>query len=382
MLPQNSPRLDDLVVRLAQAAAALGASVHPLTARPLVNLLRQVNSSYSNLIEGHRTQLADIARAVRADYSADPAKRALQRESAAHIEVERLIDKRLENEPDLDICTADFLCWIHRRFYEGLPEEFLRVESPSGRTRTVVPGELRDEEVTVGQHLAPPPATLPSFLARFHEAYSPEGLTSYRKIVAAAASHHRLLWVHPFLDGNGRVARLFTHAYLQRAKVGGLGLWSASRGLARRRDRYREMLAVADGARQGDLDGRGPLSDRGLARFCEFFLETAIDQVDFMRASLRLETLEAEIDAYFVNRGRQEGLDLKMRPLLREVFLRGEVARGEVPRICGMAERTARRSLGVLLEQGLLWSETDRGPLRLGFPTKVVSYWLPQLTEE
>jgi Fic family protein len=33
-------------------------------------------------------------------------------------------------------------------------------------------------------------------------------------ILAAAAAHHRLLWIHPFADGNGRVARLMSHASL------------------------------------------------------------------------------------------------------------------------------------------------------------------------
>jgi Fic family protein len=74
-------------------------------------------------------------------------------------------------------------------------------------------------------------------------------------VIALAAAHHRLAWIHPFLDGNGRSARLHTHIGL-----GALGLthglWSPMRGLARSQSQYYERLIAADQPRQGDIDGR------------------------------------------------------------------------------------------------------------------------------
>src|SRR6266481_196053 len=49
-----------------------------------------------------------------------------------------------------------------------------------------------------------------------------------QQLLSAAAGHHRLLWIHPFVDGNGRVARLMSHALLLRLGVGS-SLWSVSR---------------------------------------------------------------------------------------------------------------------------------------------------------
>ena len=40
------------------------------------------------------------------------------------------------------------------------------------------------------------------------------------RIIAIGAAHHRLLWVHPFFDGNGRVTRLMSYAMMLRLGLG------------------------------------------------------------------------------------------------------------------------------------------------------------------
>ena len=82
-------------------------------------------------------------------------------------------------------------------------------------------------------------------------------------LVAMAVAHHRLGWIHPFVDGNGRVMRLHCHALLSSLGYTG-GLWSPLRGFARTVDRYYALLAAAEEPRHGDLDGRGNLSQAAL----------------------------------------------------------------------------------------------------------------------
>lgn len=94
----------------------------------------------------------------------------------------------------------------------------------------VVAGQLRDKDVKVGQHVPVSRGAVPKFLERFETVYSKLGKTD--AVLAAAAAHHRLLWIHPFLDGNGRVARLMSHAMLLETLDTG-GVWSIARGLAR-----------------------------------------------------------------------------------------------------------------------------------------------------
>lgn len=159
-----------------------------------------------------------------------------------------------------------------------MPERLRWVKGDNDVQAWVEAGETRKRQVVVGRHLPPVPESLDKFMWRFGEFYDPSKMRGLRPVIALAAAHHRLMWIHPFLDGNGRVARLFTDAYFYRINFPGYGLWDASRGLARRRKEYRAQLSAADYPREGDLAGRGNLSDRTLTEFCRFFMETSLDQ--------------------------------------------------------------------------------------------------------
>jgi Fic family protein len=383
------PRGDSLAepaLDLVREANALGGQLHPITRRSVADLLRTINTYHSNLIEGHNTRPRDIEKALEGRLSTSPEKRSLQLEARAHIEVQRLVEERLDREPSLRITDSDFLLFLHEAFYTRMPEEWRRVRSADGsHERVVVPGRLRDTEVDVGRHLPPPAGALPRFLARFDEAYSPEKLPGLDKIIAIAASHHRLLWIHPFLDGNGRVARLFTDAYMRRTGLGGHGLWTASRGLARNRARYFETLAAADSERRNDYDGRGARSEAALRDFCAFFLGVCVDQVRFMSGLLDLDRLLSRVERYAAQRAadvRDARLPLEAGRLLADVLLRGEVARGEAARVTGTSERTARRIVSALIDAKLLISDSPKGPVRLGLPIHAVGSYFPQLFPE
>lgn len=374
--------LSDLAGEVIQKSAALGASVHPKTSQAVFDLVRAMNSYYSNLIEGHNILPSDIEKALRKDYSSDPAKRALQIESTAHIEVQKLIEKRLAENIAINICQKDFICWIHEEFYKRLPDEFRKVKSKDGTFKLVKPGCFRQDEVEVGAHLAPSYKSLDGFLGKFSAVYGNEGLSKIDQVIAIAASHHRLAWIHPFLDGNGRVVRLFSHAFLIKAKIDGHGMWTVSRGLARKKENYIAALAAADSHRQGDLDGRGNLSNAGLVIFCKYFLSTALDQIDFMSDLLNFDGLQKRINSYVEKQVSLGELQPESRYLLQEVYLKGEVPRGEAARITGRPQRSAHEIFKQLMRKGLLVSDTERGPLRLAFPAKAVGYYFPRLYPE
>ncbi|WP_318557061.1 Fic family protein [Geobacter anodireducens] len=388
LLPERADDLQDLALEVIQLSASLGTRLHPITLHTLRELLRIINSYYSNLIEGHNTHPHDIVRAMQQQYDTEPAKRNLQLESVAHIAVQRQMESWLAEDNPPNIAGQEFLCSLHREFFRLLPEEFQVMTNPdTGRESWVVPGELRTQPVKVAQHQPPGHDSLPAFMARFAEAYAPEKHHGAAKLVAAAAAHHRLMWIHPFLDGNGRVARLFTEAYLHRIPVHGFGLWSVSRGLARRNVDYKSALTWADAPRRNDLDGRGNLSNEGLVKFCRFFLEVCRDQVDYMGTLLQLEGLVERVRIYVQLRGtaiipNPPGSD-DLRPesarMLQEVLLRGEAPRGAVIEASGLKERTGRNVLGQLLAEGLLVSDTPKGEVRIGFPIHAAGWFFPEL---
>jgi len=377
MPAEGAEVLENLAFDLAREASELSGQLHPTVRLSVADLVRSMNCYYSNLIEGHNTHPREIDRALSADYSADPHRRDLQLEARAHIEVQRMIDARadLPRPP----ASRAFIEWTHREFCSRLPESLLTVENPDTKERLpVVPGELRQRGVAIGRHVPPPAADLPAFMDRFEQAYASDRLTKPRQAIAAAAAHHRLLWIHPFLDGNGRVTRLMSHAMLLDLGVGS-ALWSISRGLARRSTEYKRLLMAADEPRKGDLDGRGALSQGALIDFCRFFLESCVDQVRYMRELLEPSELQRRMELYVRDEEDADRLPKRSFAVLREALLSGELDRGRVPGLIDASERTARRLVSALLEKGLLASGSHRAPLRLGFPIDVVERWFPRL---
>ena len=69
-------------------------------------------------------------------------------------------------------------------------------------------------------------------------------------------------------------------------------------------------------------------------------------------------------------------------PLLEQVLQRGEVPRGDVPRITGLKERTARDLLATLIADGILGSETPKGAISLRFPLDAIELLFPSLFPE
>jgi Fic family protein len=380
LLPgEAGSQLSNLALALIRGAERLRGSLHPVTRELVAGLVRSMNSYYSNLIEGHRTKPRDIDAAMRKDFSSDPSQRGLQMQHLAHIEVQREMEARLLSMAAGDVCTVGFLCWLHEGFYRRLPEEWRKVQDEKKKFHEVQPGQLRQAEVSVGRHLAPASKKLADFLKRFADFYGPLVTTEPASLIAAAAAHHRLAWIHPFLDGNGRVVRLFTHAWLAKAGVDSDGLWTISRGLARRQADYQAALAKADEKRMNDYDGRGCLSQRYLGEFCRFFLSTASDQVQFMGELLALDRMLNRIAGYAERRESAKELPRGSALVLREVFLRGQIARGDVARIIGASPRTAQKVTGELLAQRLVASGSPKGPLHLGFPADAAGHYFPNL---
>jgi Fic family protein len=336
-----------------------------------------MNCYYSNLIEGHDTHPVDIESALKGDYSNDAKKRDLQLEAKAHIAVQQWIDASGLHGRAL---TVSAIREVHERFCRLLPDELLWVEDETTKERVkVIPGELRRRDVRVGNHLAVCPGAVPRFLARYEEVYSRLGKTD--TIIAAAAAHHRLVWIHPFMDGNGRVARLISHATLLDVLDTG-GVWSVARGLARSVRDYKGHLANCDLPRRNDLDGRGSLSDECLADFTRYFLATCIDQVRFMEGLMRPDELRVRILRWTEEETQLDRLPAKSGALLEAVLFRGELPRGDVAGIVGKGERQARRVVSALAEQGVLTAESTRAPLRLAFPAALASRWMPGLFPE
>ncbi len=214
------------------------------------------------------------------------------------------------------------------------------------------------------------------FLDRFEAVYGNVGRTE--SIVSTAAAHHRLLGMHPFLDGNGRVSRLMSHAVLLDT-LGPGAVWPVARGLATNVQEYKRHLAECDLPLRNDLEGRGTLSEEALAAFTRFFLTVCIDQVTFMEGLVQPYRLRLRVLAW-----AEEEIGLGLLPpkagkILEGILYRGELPRGEVDAVVGTGERQGRRIVSALVEKGVLASSNSRAPLHLVFPAALAGRWMPGL---
>jgi Fic family protein len=376
-----STDLADVVGDVVSASAALGNRLHPRTARSLADLVRVMNCYYSNLIEGHNTRPRDIERALEDELEANEARRDLQLEARAHIRVQQAIDEDFASGKLAEPASRDFVRRLHREFYADAPERMLRVEHEHGAFRMTA-GQFRRtarEDNVVGRHQPPSSAAVPAFMEYFEQRYRFEPLGTATRILAIASAHHRLNYIHPFSDGNGRVSRLMSHAMALRARIGAHGLWSISRGLARGIDdagAYKQMMDLADSPRRGDLDGRGNLSREALVEFTMWFCRVMLDQLRFMTSLFEIGMLRERLELYVRRelRGSPASTALAV-----EALSRGEIQRGEVARITGQPDRTAREVLRRLIDAGLFASDTPKGPVSLRFSAASADTLFPRL---
>jgi len=365
-------------------SASLAGSHAPQVLYGIKELLRKVNSYYSNQIESEGTHPIDIDKASRQEFSSDSKEKRLQQLSLVHIEVQKYVENYFtEGQTPY---SRDFILDVHRTLYSH-PDmaHFLQIEDKEKHTIIeMMPGKLRDSNVRVGKHIAPDYTELSHFFNKYELLYKvPNYATQAKQVIFALASHHRLMWIHPFLDGNGRTARLVLDGIFNSMSLEGYGLWNISRGLSRRSEDYKRYLAFADMLRQGDLDGKGALSTKAFISYIKFMLEVSLDQVDFMNKNLKMHSLHERIESYV--RLSKEGLfNTKPLPkyselLFKELLMVGEVPRGKVMDIIHTKDRTATTLIKELTQMDFLKSDTPKSAIRLKFNAHFASYIFPEL---
>lgn len=378
---------DDLLQdlsELVQYDANLYKRIGPSLRQPMVHLLRQVNSYYSNKIEGNPTLPADVLRAQQEVADGDASEDIL--------EIKRHIDAqvRLSNDPidPIALCSRASISRMHREFYTGMPDDQLELKYESGEVVRLVPGEFRDREVKVGNHLAPTVEAMKSHMNWFENSYRLDRIHGLSAFLAAAASHHRLMWIHPFLDGNGRTGRLFTDQYLRAAGLGGYGLWSISRGFGRDSDAYYAALKAADRVRTSEYDGKGQLSGGGLLIWTRYFINTALDQVKYFSGMLQPSMLDVRMMNYFTLRSKHAWVSADGAPMplmkpeaytIYKILLdEGPKERVELMSRVEMKEFGFRALIHQMSNEGLISAE-PRKPVSLRFSPHAVETFFPHL---
>ncbi len=371
---------------LTRAATVLGSASGRVAQKELKALLRSMNSYYTNRIECEHTRPSDIERALQQDFSTNRDLARKQRLAVAHIRTEAQCEVLVQGRAAPDplqaarwLYSTEALTWMHQQLFGELQAADLLLSDGSQMT----PGQLRQRGVAIGRHEAPTWQALPDFLARWSQVYA--GVRrGEASIVAMAASHHRLAWMHPFLDGNGRLARLHTHLLLH---AWGLtsGLWSPLRGFALSEARYKALLQAADEHRRGDLDGRDNLTQAGLVDWVQYTLDICIDQVEFMTKQLDVQGMRDRIQAslaFEVAVAKSGVREEALMPLHYLFSTQGELRRADFKAMTGLGERVATATVSALLNRGFVASDTPYGSLRFAVPRHALRFYFPALWPE
>lgn len=367
------------------ASSALGTAITLGPQEDLRTLLRKMNSFYTNLIEGEHTRPSEIDRALASDFSGDQEVARKQRLAIRHMAVEAEFESMLDKRPrdasqqDPMLYADETLCTLHERLFRDLPEEDRRLKDGS----VMVPGRMRTRQVAVGAHEAPLHSAVPALLAHWREVYA-GARRGEATLLAIAASHHRLAWIHPFEDGNGRVSRLHTHLALY---SGGYtkGLWSPLRGFARTQERYRALLKAADEHRRGGLNGRGNLSEAALVNWIVYVLDVFLDQARFMSEMLDVRGMRDRINAclQFEEAAFKRGVRTEaLNPLHHLFATQTELPRGDFKQLCGLGDRQATQLISDMLKEGFLRSKSAHGPLSFAIPARALRFYFPSLWPE
>lgn len=355
------PALPELTLELIAEVEEIVAAIRRLDGRVAGGLERVVRPTFrtahthhSLYIEDRPSTLVELAKAV----TALPRKRTRDPEADLRSSI-ALLEWLHEGDGRARAIAAPsdpaLLTELHERFYSRLPaeERLLRVED-SGREVDVGPGHWRAERVRVGTHWAPSAADLDAIVSRWGERFDPKRFGSVaERLLATIASHHRLLFVHPFRDGNGRVARFALDAALIASGLDAKGSWTPARGFARSRRAYYDALAAADADRRNASDGRGDRSAEGLLRWCRFVLGVIRDQVAFTAALLEPALLRARVRAAVAAAvGGRSSTSEHAGRLVLSAWEHGPLTRAEIVRESAVPERSARRLLSELVALG------------------------------
>lgn len=242
----------------------LGGPVPPYIFFQLKDIFQIFESLGSARIEGNNTTLAEVVERI----IEDPSKKSEDESIKEIFNIERAIDFIEEHVNKDTVFDRALISEIHKILVEGL------APPPRGEGSRY-PGQLRPINVSIkGSHHVPPDQLkVPEYFDELMKFVNEQTETQYH-LLAIALAHHRMAWIHPFDNGNGRIVRMFTYALLikQGFQVKSGRILNPTAIFCMDRDKYYEMLSRADtGERNAVLE------------WCFYVLEgfkTEIEKID------------------------------------------------------------------------------------------------------
>jgi Fic family protein len=338
---------------LARIAAALTrietADIRPAAEDQLRVSARVGTVHYSTLIEGNELPEIEAERAARRELAADTKAKI---ELVNYVEALDLLDEWIDQEePGI---TPELILNIHGAATKGLGT------TGSERFAPHHEGAWRDGEAVVADqitgtvfHRAPPPGEVAARINGFCRWVAEAGQRpgEYPAPVVAGVVHYAITDIHPFADGNGRVARLLAAASMMKDGLLPGRLFSFERYYAENREEY---YAALRSVRRETLNMTGWL---------EFFLRGLVGEYE------RVAEKVAELEGLGLRSGAPTQLSLTQERAITDIKLRAisEFRRLDYQQLAGVNKTQAIRDLAALRKAGLIVAQGSGPATRYRF---------------
>jgi Fic family protein len=217
----------------------------------------------------------------------------------------------------------------------------------------VVSGPVGKERV---HYEAPGAARLRGEMKEFLDWFNKENSTDL--VLKAGIAHLRFVTIHPFDDGNGRIARAIADMLLARSERSSQRFYSMSAQIRQERKAYYDIL---ESTQKGGLD---------ITAWLEWFLDC------LSRAFDRAETILATVlkRARFWNRFAGTAFNDRQRKIVNQLLngFEGKITSSKWAKLAKCSQDTALRDIDDLLRKGVLEKDAAGG--------RSTSYWLAEIS--
>ncbi len=365
---------------LCIGSAKLSSLCNEQFSQSLEKLWLICDSYYMNGLENQDIKIEYIYSATNSHFDSNAKIKNLQSLSLSFMETKKYFRTHASfyDNPYAKELISD----IHERFYfANNMESFLKLSS-KGKTYTMQPGVIREMDVMRRGEQSLEASLLNAVLHYFEDSYFPslkEDIAT--RLIYAICAYHRLLWMHPFLFANERIANMFLDFLFSYIRVDGGGLWSLARGIKRHKKEYMEALLKAD--KKSNVYGRGELCEKGLEEFVCFMLDVCNEEIEFglknfPKIPQRLHNYVKLSQSGFFD---QDPLPKHSELLFEKLLVYGEFPRGEIKNLIGKQDRASTYFTKRLSELGFIYSDTPRGNLKMNFNLHLASKLFPELLD-
>ena len=329
----NSKILANITEIVEIKAAVERSRVLPLNEAQLRRqaILRMAHTSTS--IEGNKLAQFEVGKVIEGKSVRAPQKDILEVEN--YYKALKLLDELSKSKKPI---TVEEVLRFHKRVIDGLVEQ-----EKIGKFR---PGDVYVlDDLGDGREMlrfkAPPAKVVPAMISELLDYLKTSKAEGVHPIIRAAITHLQFVSVHPFTDGNGRVARLLTQLQLYRDG------WDFRKILVLENYYNRDRMSYYNA--ENKAQGKNYQKDMDFTSWLEYFTNgfliearKAMEQIQ----SIGFGKVSKESEQIFLDRDEIQIMDF--------LTTTGRITSDDVADVLGVAKRTAQLKLRTLLDNKLL----------------------------